>query len=155
MPGRPVQLEHIAATGQLVQPVDILRDHAAEPPRSFPAGKGAVGDVRLGGGELHMRLGPLPPVFDLRLRVAEIFVEQDRPAAGPDPAGRAKIGNAAFRADAGARKDDGRCGLGQPVGNAIRHSIHAWASSLSETERPKEFLQNDVAFRADLVYVCG
>ena len=41
--GRAVQLEHAAAAGQLVQAVDVLRDHAADAAGGFPAGENAGG----------------------------------------------------------------------------------------------------------------
>ena len=57
------------APAELVQTVDVLRDQAANVAHVFPTSECAMRRIRLGLRELSVRLDPLLPILDSRLRV--------------------------------------------------------------------------------------
>ena len=84
-----------------MQPVDVLRYHRAQSPELFPPREHLVSGVWTCVGEISMRLALLSPVFVPGRSAGHEVVVQDRLILGPNTAGRTKIGDAAFGADAG------------------------------------------------------
>src|SRR4051812_44744619 len=79
--------------------------------------------VWLGRSELAMHLALLPPVLVPRLGTCQEFIVIDSAIFRPDTAGRAKVGDAALGADAGAGQHNGRAGRGQPAGNVRNFTL--------------------------------
>src|SRR4051794_41130670 len=100
-----MQLEHVRAAGDLVQAVDILRNHAAKQTQRLPSPKRLVCDIRLSLGKVDVRQCFLPPVLDPRLTPREKVVEVDRLRGSPDAAGRAKIRDPTLRTYTGPSED--------------------------------------------------
>ena len=122
--GGAVKFQHAAAAGHLVQAIDVLGDHAADPAGGFPAGQHLVAGVGLGVGELAMHFALLPPVFVAGIGAFEEFVEIDGAILRPDATGRAKVGDAAFGADAGAGQDNGGFSISEPTGHFFDAHCH-------------------------------
>jgi hypothetical protein len=122
---RPVQLEHEAVAGYLVQAVDVLGDDAPDAALRFPTGERPMGLVRLGVGELDVRFRALPPIRQLCLRIPAIILEQDWLGARPNTPGRAKVRNSALSADPGAREDHAPSGPAQPVGGSFQIGVQS------------------------------
>jgi hypothetical protein len=115
-----VELQHAAAAGQLVQAVDVLRDDAADASGGLPAGQNLVAEVGLGVCEVAMHFTLLPPVFVAAFGARQELVEVHGAILRPHAPRRAKIGDPALGADAGAGQHDGRSRGSEPVGNLRR-----------------------------------
>jgi hypothetical protein len=121
---RAVQLEHVRAAGRLMQPVDILRDHAAQPPAIPPAGERGVAGAGLGLGEVAVGFALLPPILVAGRGAGEKILKINGLVFRPHAARRAEIGNAALRADAGAGEGNGGSRVAQPSSNFGDSSVH-------------------------------
>ena len=89
----------------LVQPVHILRDHAAGLAAFDEFGDGAVAPVGLGLLDHGVSCELARPGLAPGLLGGDEIAEIDRLVLVPDPARRAEIRDSRFGADAGARKD--------------------------------------------------
>jgi len=127
-PNRAVHLDHLAATGQLVQAVDVLRHNRRHEPPPLELGQRAVRGVRLRRREHPQPLGVEVPDLD---RVAPEGVDGrvlHRVVARPDAGGRAEVRDAAVGADARPREHhdplsgiDPTARVGDQVGVHVRH----------------------------------
>lgn len=128
-PRRAVHFQNIMAARQLVQAVNILRDHASQSSTRFPAGQSLVGNIGFRSGEIAVRDCFLSPVFLPGFGAAEEFVEVDRLRLRPDATGRAKIGDTAFGTDTRAGEGDCRGGFGEPLGDLLEIAIHRFLTT--------------------------
>jgi hypothetical protein len=117
--GGAVELQDALAAGELVQAVDVLRDDAADSAVGFPACQDVVTGVRLGISEVAMGFAFLAPIFVAAGGTRHEFVEVHGAILRPHAAGRAEVGDAAFRADAGAGEDNGLSRRGKPMGDGF------------------------------------
>ena len=102
-------------TRYLMQIVDVLGDDGRNLAGLVERGQRAVTapGPRRGEGRLHRKTPP--PCLVPRIGTGDEFIERDRTVAGPQSAGRTKIGNAAFGRNAGAGKGNDGGGLGDHV----------------------------------------
>src|SRR5690606_29538070 len=117
LPGGAVQFPDSVTAGELMQPIDVLRNDTVDPALLLPGAEHLVAGVGLGLFEFDMRERLLPPVLLPGRRAGEKVVEVDRLRRRPDPAGRAKVGDAALGADPRPGEGDRPAGLGQPAGD--------------------------------------
>src|SRR5947208_4298637 len=99
-------------TRYLMQIVDVLGDDGGNLSRSVERGQRAVAASRLGCGECRFHREAPPPCLLPDLRTGDKFIEWNRTVAGPQSAGRAEIGNAAFSRNPRAREWNNGGGLG-------------------------------------------
>src|SRR5262245_63463886 len=90
--------------------VDILRDHRRRLAGAVETGKRKVPATGPGGGKLRVHGKAPAPSFVAHLLAREELVERDRLILGPEPAGRAEIGNATLGGNSRSseRGDDAR-----------------------------------------------
>src|SRR5205085_6837343 len=86
----------------LVQIVDVLGDDRRRLAGPVERGERTVPPPRLGRGKGRFHGKASPPGLVAGLLAHDELVEIDRAIFGPDAAGRAEVGDAAFRRDAGA-----------------------------------------------------
>src|SRR5262244_3042109 len=93
-----------------MQIVDVLRDHGRRLAGAVEAGKRKVPATGPGGGKLRVHGKAPAPSFVAHLLAREELVERDRLILGPEPAGRAEIGNATLGGNSRSseRGDDAR-----------------------------------------------
>ena len=101
---RAVHLDDFARAGALVETVDVLRDHGADPALLLELGESAVAVVRFRPGK---RLEPEGVELSDPRRVSPECVDGrdlGRVVPRPDAFGRAEVRNPRLGADAGARE---------------------------------------------------
>src|SRR6266849_2276451 len=98
--------------GDLMQIVDVLGDDGGNLAGLVERSERAVAAPRLCCGKCRLHRKAPPPSFLPGVRACDEFIERDRTVAGPQSAGRAEIGNTAFRRNAGTGEgnDGGRLG---------------------------------------------
>src|ERR1700677_2774042 len=115
--GVSVKLDNVIGreARDLMQIVDILVDDGGNLSAPVQRRQRAVtaSGPRRGESRLH-REAPAPCLI-AGVRAGNEFIERDRTVAGPQPAGRAKIGNAAFSRNAGTRKGNNDGSFGDHV----------------------------------------
>ncbi|MEE3365162.1 MAG: hypothetical protein VX304_05915, partial [Planctomycetota bacterium] len=107
IPGGSVDFQNIAASGILVQSIDILCDHTIQNSIGLPSCQHLVADIGSGFGIFFVCLALMSPVFKSRCFTRHKVVEKNWIRVFPDTAWRTKIGNAAFGAYAGASEGNG------------------------------------------------
>src|SRR6266540_505490 len=85
-----------------MQIIDVLRDHRRYLAGAVEAGERKVAAPGPGGGKLCIHGKTPPPRLITHVLAREELVERDRPVLGPEPAGRAKVRDAALRGNSGS-----------------------------------------------------
>ena len=94
----------------LVQAVDVLRDQKLQVPAASQGRQGRVGRVRRGVDDHLPGLPLVAPVLASGLLAGQEVLVDHRPIVLPATAGRAEIGDARGRREAGSRQDDDALG---------------------------------------------
>jgi len=114
---RAVEFQNVLIAGQLMEPVNVLGDHTADPVFTFPRGKREMPDTGLGCGKVGVAFTFLPPVLVSGLGTGQELVVVDGPVFRPHTTGRAEVGNAALGANSGTGEHNRPMGGSQPGGS--------------------------------------
>src|SRR5215216_458885 len=142
-----------------MQIVDVLRDDARRPPHPVQRGERAMAASRPGCAELLLHGKTPAPGFVAHLLTGQECVERDRLVLRPQPAGGAKIGDAALGGNPGPGEgDDGLRGieeLPQRLDGGLQIGCnHVWFRGFKPTLRSGELRRHSRSIPCDICTPC-